>query len=274
MWPHYISTSGSTQALDGGGGGAADSVVPPRSNGLPARLQEEWLKLDKKMYPKEMTSAAVDVPRRVGFIGSSDFKYFGNGKPNQAAIQESANEDAIALGKMLAAKGVALVTGGEGGWEPMERVAEGHALQGHAAPSFHLVPNNGEVKTEISDGATLYAGATYHERRALLGAMCPVYIVFGGGPGTINEVLHALAQGAIVIPFCRTGGAAGGQFGFPHCPLPSRSQGDRDAYAALKSATWDGDRGKQIALIEGLIDSAFKTMDKRKNSIARTELSR
>ena len=60
----------------------------------------------------------------------------------------------------------------------------------------------------------------YHTRRAIFARICDVYIMFGGGPGTINEAMHALHAGKVVIPIYRWGGAAGGMFKMPHIDKP------------------------------------------------------
>ena len=118
----------------------------------------------------------------------------------------------------------------------------------------------------------------YHTRRAIFARICDVYIMFGGGPGTINEVMHALAQGAIVIPFCRTGGAASGKFGFPHCPLPSTSsavdqQTVEAAFRELKDADHATDRDSQMEAIKKLIEFGFASVSRLSDARAMDALA-
>jgi hypothetical protein len=133
-----------------------------------------------------------------------------------------------------------------------------------SASYFYVCSSSSSV--DIQSGITVLAGSSYHERRALLGSICPVYIVFGGGPGTINEVMHALAQGAIVIRFPRTGGAASGMFQIPPCPLPDRSDKCRVAFETLLRGGPESDRGEQIACIERLVESAFVALDAKEKA--------
>lgn len=52
-------------------------------------------------------------------------------------------------------------------------------------------------------------------RQEAFGLLGDVYITVEGGPGVAGEARAAVARGARVVPFVRTGGASGGMFDFP-----------------------------------------------------------
>ena len=131
------------------------------------------------------------------------------------------------------------LTGGEDGWEPQtlasEAFGKGMTTADQTASIFHLchpfVADDG--RSAMGIGTTVPTGWEYHSRRAVFGNLCDAYIVCGGGPGTINEAMHALVAGKTVIPIYRTGGAASGMFKMPHIVKPD----------AIASGDWETIRG-------------------------------
>ena len=58
------------------------------------------------------------------------------------------------------------------------------------------------------------------ERRQMLAACSHVCISVEGGPGTADEMHHAVRGGKIVLPISRTGGASSGMFNAPKIMKP------------------------------------------------------
>ena len=143
----------------------------------------------------------------VGIIGSTAF-YGADSEALTAAIGA----------ELARVEGLALVTGG------MQAVQDvmGRAWLGSRSADggglFHLSPVGYAEK--LPHGVTLDSGADLAERRIVFAAVCPVYLVVEGGPGTTDEGQRALANGATLIPIVRTGGAASGMFDFPACVKP------------------------------------------------------
>ena len=131
------------------------------------------------------------------------------------------------------------LTGGEDGWEPQilasEAFGKGMTTADQTASIFHLCHPfvAGDGRNAMGIGTTVPTGWEYHSRRAVFGNLCDAYIVCGGGPGTINEAMHALVAGKTVIPIYRTGGAASGMFKMPHIVKPD----------AIASGDWETIRG-------------------------------
>ncbi|KAH3756731.1 hypothetical protein Pelo_11500 [Pelomyxa schiedti] len=74
---------------------------------------------------------------------------------------------------------------------------------------------------------TLFYGDDMADRRAILAALCDVYISIGGGPGCVDEITRALGNGKAVLPIVRSGGASGDcgnhksfSWGVPTVPRP------------------------------------------------------
>mmetsp|Transcript_35193 Transcript_35193/g.74920 ORF Transcript_35193/g.74920 Transcript_35193/m.74920 type:complete len:212 (+) Transcript_35193:31-666(+) len=71
---------------------------------------------------------------------------------------------------------------------------------------FHLTPASYQCPFDF--GTVLQAGSDMAERRAVLAKCCGIAISVEGGPGTMDEIQQAHANGAVVLPLARVGGAS------------------------------------------------------------------
>lgn len=72
-------------------------------------------------------------------------------------------------------------------------------------------------------GEDLVAGLSLEERMGVFAQIGQIYISVEGGPGVAKEARQAQQRGAFVLPLMSTGGASGGQFGFPAAALEAPS---------------------------------------------------
>ena len=217
-------------------------------------------------YIKTVCELGVTKANAVGLIGSTSWSYF----PDQTTTKN----DVKAIVQTLAGvSDLQFVTGGmpavqqhaDRCFAEMPAGAAGAASAGAGAGAgaavgapavalaacpqrmFHLShfeytdplnPTEGETwNPKLDGGRTIKAGTSYHERRGILGAVCSICIVVGGGPGTVNEALHALARGATLLPIRRSGGAAAGSSGFPNVSKP-KCVTDYD-WKVITSTDWE-----------------------------------
>ena len=131
----------------------------------------------------------------VGFVGSTRFY----NKTTSKNIIKELVKMMYALNKLV---DVTIVTGGTTGVaQYVDKVA--HTLDRSARNIVH-----DKRECHCVYGKRIMAGASYAERRAVLGYVADVVVVIEGGPGTKDEVRHALANGRTVLAIRATGGVA------------------------------------------------------------------
>jgi predicted Rossmann-fold nucleotide-binding protein len=165
-----------------------------RVNPLGALRERE--KMNHSEYENEASEVARQLPKgsRLGVIGSASF--WG----------EDSKEICQAVGDRLAAlEELVLITGGVTGvGEAVGRSFFNQREQLSFKPNtYHVLPRGYKV---WDYGVTLFGGETMLDRREILGRLAPVYLAIEGGPGTVHEAEVAQAEGAVVVPICRTGG--------------------------------------------------------------------
>jgi predicted Rossmann-fold nucleotide-binding protein len=133
----------------------------------------------------------------VGFVGSTRFY----NKTTSKNIIKELVKMMYALNKLVY---VTIVTGGTTGVaQYVDKVA--HTLDRDRS-ARNIVHHKREC--HCVHGEQIIAGASYAERRAVLGYVADVVVVIEGGPGTKDEVRHALANGRTVLAIRATGGVA------------------------------------------------------------------
>ncbi|NEP56168.1 MAG: response regulator [Symploca sp. SIO2G7] len=156
----------------------------------------------------------IAVPYRLGVIGSTSF------------WNDTSEVICAATGRFLAEflmarslkwqNNFALLTGGVSGVaETVARSFQYAWNKEKTPPIFHIQPKGFEP---WDFGTNLFGGSTLMERRAVLGAMAPVYLLIEGGPGAEQEARIAQENGAIVIPLGQSGGFAERLYQQINCP--------------------------------------------------------
>eukprot|EP00931_Biecheleriopsis_adriatica_P055615 TRINITY_DN32923_c0_g1_i2.p1 TRINITY_DN32923_c0_g1~~TRINITY_DN32923_c0_g1_i2.p1 ORF type:complete len:1133 (-),score=356.04 TRINITY_DN32923_c0_g1_i2:37-3378(-) len=147
----------------------------------------------------ERLKSQIGTGLRICILGGTAFQ----GADTEELVKATAAE----LSKSLGSEAV-FVTGGMAGVQ--QAFAENC---GDGSKVWNLLPRGS--RSNYTQGTDVHAGANLDERKQVFGALGDAYVTFEGGPGVSSEAKAAVARGATVIPFVRTGGASSGMFEFP-----------------------------------------------------------
>lgn len=112
-----------------------------------------------------------------------------------AGVRPSYGENAVALGKELASRGLSLVYGG-GSVGLMGQIA--NAALKHGSAVVGIIPEHLTTKELMGYPiGELIVVATMHERKARMASMSDAFIAMPGGFGTLDELFETVTWGQI-----------------------------------------------------------------------------
>jgi len=138
---------------------------------------------------------------QIGVVGSAGQEEYPLGGGASSRLLEKSR----LLGRLLADRGVVVVTGGKGG--VMDAVSKGVKSQGGITVGI-VSGGNRFVSNPSTDIEVLTGASSDGFDEFLLVTMSDALIVLGGGAGTLQEIAIAYRQGKPIITLGETGGWA------------------------------------------------------------------